>query len=187
MRMCIVGVRGFLAREYVSAHVRVGWTGARFCRRVLLLSFFFFFSPRGFLRKLRFAEVKLQFGPRKGGARGAPPGSPRVRGLTEGRPRGGGPLGAGRRQEQDGGSGKEKQVEESLNLGSIWGKFGVNLKSIWGQFGANLGPTGGNLGPIWGEFGIKFSLPPPPPPHSYPQLRGVMYINPKRPTFSTRP
>ena len=45
-----VGVRGLHARVYLSGPVRVGWLGTRFCRRVLLLSFFFlssffFFSP----------------------------------------------------------------------------------------------------------------------------------------------
>ena len=39
----LIGVRGFLAREYLSAPLRVVWKGTRFCRRVLLLSFFFFF------------------------------------------------------------------------------------------------------------------------------------------------
>ena len=42
--MAMVGVRGFRSREYLSAPVRVGWLGTRFCRRVLLLLSSFFLS-----------------------------------------------------------------------------------------------------------------------------------------------
>ena len=36
-------MRGFLAREYLSAPLRVVWKGTRFCRRVLFRSFFLSF------------------------------------------------------------------------------------------------------------------------------------------------
>ena len=52
---CIVGVRGFRSREYVSAPVRVDWLGVCFCRRVLLFVLLAFFllslTPDGALNQ----------------------------------------------------------------------------------------------------------------------------------------
>ena len=72
-----IGVRGFLAREYVSAPVRVGWKGTRFCRRVLLSSFFFllsFFSHPESCLKIKILVGETTFWGGAGGPGGLSPG-----------------------------------------------------------------------------------------------------------------